>query len=144
MSKKKAENTEAEKNSGDNSEITPIAEETKSVKLEPVTVVIKREHCLTPHSIELRKNKDGIVIDARTEDWQHIYTIGAKTVEQILAETGVAVPDSDETELVIKFSPANGEVISVEPKVAEIAEVVETAKSTENKDGDESTEPNAQ
>lgn len=104
-------------------------EETKPEVPKIVTVAIRREHCLTPHSIELRKNSDGLVIDARTENWEHTYTIGAKTVETLLRESGGAVPDTEQIELIIKISPNTGEIISVEPKPSEDHPEIETDKS---------------
>jgi hypothetical protein len=82
----------------------------------PVKVTVTRAHCLTPHSIELRKNDAGLVTLARTEDWRHIYTIGAKPIEHIFAEAGHDVPASDETELEIVISPYTGEIVAIQPK----------------------------
>ena len=99
------------------------AEEDNSKQLEPVLLTVKRSHCIEPHSIELRRDDEGFVTDARTEDRKHIETIGAKTVADILAENGSAVPETDDFALVIKFSPHNGEIISIEPKSAEAEEL---------------------
>lgn len=99
-------------------EIQPEIDNSKPTT--PVKVVVKREHCLSPHSIELRKDDDGMIIDARTEDFQHTETIGAKLVSTILGESGVAVPDTDEIELEISFSPFNGEVIAIAVKPPEV------------------------
>lgn len=94
--------------------------ETDNAKqLDPVLLTIKRNHCIEPHSIEIRRDEEGFVTDARTEDRKHIETIGAKTVADILAENGSAVPETDDTALVIKFSPHNGAIISIEPKPIE-------------------------
>lgn len=100
-----------------------IETETDNSKIvEPVLLTIKRSHCIEPHSIELRRDEEGFVIDARTEDPKHIETIGAKTVAEILAENGAAIPDTEEQDLQIKFSPHNGAIISIEPKPAEETE----------------------
>lgn len=88
----------------------------KPKKYEPICLTVKREHCQKPHSIELRRNGTKIVVEARIEDHAHSETIGAKTVEQILAENGAAVPANNKDELVITFSPLNGEVVSIIPK----------------------------
>ncbi len=71
---------------------------------------------ITPHSIERQKNDEGIVIDARTEDWRDIHPIGAKMVKSIFAEVGHQIPATDETELEIVFSAYKGEVVAIQPK----------------------------
>lgn len=83
-------------------------------ELLPVEVTITAEHVAGPHAIELRR-KEGIVVEARTEDFRSTETVGAKTIENILREAGVELPTGDQ-ELVIKFSPHNGQMISVEAK----------------------------
>lgn len=100
----------SKKNEESNEVKTTVAAAPKQVKLS-----IKREHCQTPHSVELRKDENGIVIDARTEDHNHIYTIGAKTVENLFAESGVEIPANDADEFEIVFSPA-GEIVVIQPK----------------------------
>lgn len=117
-------------------ETEPTSEEQAAV-VKAVTVIVRREHCITPHSIELRKNDDGIVIDARTEDWKHIYTIGAKTVEAIFAEVGHEIPVNDTDELEIVFSPYNGEVVAIQPKAPEDAQEIDTQQSSEDDSDDD-------
>jgi hypothetical protein len=90
-----------------------------SSTVQPVKVTVTRDHCLLPHSIELRKDENGFIIDARTEDWRHVYTIGAKTVEEIFREVGYEIPADHEIELEIIISPYTGEVIAIQPKKAE-------------------------
>ena len=90
------------------------AKEEQEKELTPVEVTITAEHVAGPHAIELRR-KDGVVVEARTEDFRSTETVGAKTVENILREAGAELPVDDQ-ELVIKFSPYNGEIISVGPK----------------------------
>lgn len=82
-----------------------------------VSVTIRREHCLLPHSIELRKDDAGLIIAARTEDWRHTYTIGAKTVADVFTEVGHEIPSNNDDLFRIVFSPFNGEVVAIEPAV---------------------------
>jgi hypothetical protein len=96
--------------------------ETGAKPLEPVAVTVSHEHIAEPHSIELRRDGEGLVIDARTEDWNHVYTVGAKTVENILRESGAELPTGDE-EMQITFSPHNGEVVAVQRKKKTVLEV---------------------
>ncbi len=104
----------------------------------PVIVTVGREHCLTPHSIELRK-KDGIVVDARTEDQRHIETIGAKTIEQIFREVGYDIPADDKTRLEIVISPHNGEIVAIQPQSKQAPAEDKTEESSDESGEEESS-----
>ncbi len=101
-------------------ETAELSIEETGVILKPVKVVVTRKHCLLPHSIELRKNRNGIVIGARTEDWRHVQTIGATTIEEIFRETGHEIPAAPEAEFEINISPFTGEIVAIRPKTKEI------------------------
>lgn len=100
MAKKKQEEDQAEK------------------ELLPVELTVTSEHVASPHGIELRRNGSPLVIDVRTQDFRSTEVIGAKTIENLLREAGADLPTGDK-QLVIKFSPHNGEIISVEAKTEE-------------------------
>ena len=89
---------------------------------EPVSLKIRREHLSSPHSIELRRGGGELVLEARTEDHRHSETIGARTIEHILLENGAPTALGEEDELVITFSPHNGEIIAITPGARETAE----------------------
>src|SRR4051812_5597987 len=85
------------------------------IALEPVLLTVTAEHVATPHGIELRRKGGEFVVDARTQDFASTETVGATTVENVLRNAGANLPDGEE-QLVISFSPHNGEVIAVLPK----------------------------
>lgn len=87
----------------------------ETVEVLPVELTVTAEHVASPHGIELRRNGGKFVVDVRTQDFASTEVIGAKTIEQVLREAGSELPTGDQ-ELVIKFSPHNGQIISVEPK----------------------------
>ncbi len=105
---------------------TKYVPETQSVSIkvtdtatEPVVVAVSRAHCATPHSVELRKNESGLFTGGRTEDWNHTWTIGAKTVEHLFAEAGHPVPANDTDQFELVFSPYTGELMAIRPKLEE-------------------------
>lgn len=116
----------------------PIADTEADIttKLEQVTLRIKREHILTPHSIELRRNGGDHVVEARTADHRHSEPLGAKTVLQILSENGAEMMlQADTDQLEIKFSPLTGEIVSIAPfKEAEMPD--NSKDSEEEKSGE--------
>lgn len=80
----------------------------------PVTLRVKREHILSPHSVELRRNGTDQVVEARTQDHRHSETLGAKTVAEIVEEHGAtALLASNESVAEIVFSPHTGEIVSI-------------------------------
>lgn len=100
--------------------------------VQAIVVAVRRAHCLTPHSIELRKDENGNVVDGRTEDWNHIYTVGAKTIEHLFAEAGHPIPANDADELEMVFSPFTGELIAIRPKRVEPAPAIAQPVSPAN------------
>lgn len=117
--------TEKKTETGASVENEIAAEEVKAV-----SVRIRREHILAPHSIELRRNGGETVVEARIEDHRHSETIGAKTVQEILDENGAGQDlQSDDEQLEITFSPITGEVVSILP----FAEKIVAAENVDEK-----------
>lgn len=118
----------------------PEAPKTENAQAVPevavVEVTISQKNLETPHSIELRRDENGKVYEARLHDHKCSEVIGAKTVETILRETGLDPHIPDEKELTIKISPHTGEVISIEPAVKTAAPVEATEENEPPPTGD--------
>lgn len=119
-------------------DVNPAAETETSDQ--PVTVRVTREHILTAHSVELRRNGGDRVIEARTADHAHSETIGAKTVAAIVEEHGAtALLDDSKAEINITFSPYTGEIVSIEP-----VEKTEEPDAEKEKSGDDAGDGDGQ
>ena len=108
-----------------------IETEEAAAEVKAVAVRVGREHIVTPHSIELRRNGGDHVVEARTEDHRHSETIGAKTIAVIIEEHGATgLLDQTDEIIEITFSPYTGEIISIQ-------KFEEADEPAEEKTGDE-------
>lgn len=101
--KKPTETTEQNSDQSGETQVTP----------EIVKAKICAEELNSPHWIELRREK-GLFVEARLHDDKFSIAFGAKSVEAIIRENGMIPAIAENRQIIINFSPHNGEIISLE------------------------------
>ncbi len=85
--------------------------------LEPAKVVVELTHVLTPHYLVLLPGEGNLITDAQILESTAGIPVGAKTVEQIVRETGSELPTTG-TMVELTFSPHDGELIAASVRKA--------------------------